>query len=400
MRSPLRRLPLDVVEEDWTAKDLAQLRPTPDSIAEFQAAFSMTAGIAGKLWFTSSGREGLRSLLAALPRDPDRTDVLMSAFNCPVVPAAVRTAGYRPVFYDFATSRGEVDWSGVASRIDSRVAAVLVSHFFGAPADAEPIRDRARHAGVHVIEDCAHAIGGSLRGIPVGSLWDAAIFSFNYGKPISLGGGAAVVLNSDALRDITLPVVRVEEALERREIAAYLKSVTAGRSAVAPVPVTVEFGRRVGRRLGLMTPVTPPLARGVGPLRAELGILCLSRWPGTQGARNANAAFMASRGIPLWNLPEGALPSWLRLRLTLQDRRAVKAASRRLRDRGFRAGNLNWSTVDPRADDLPWAERAAAYGIDAPIHQNMTVDDLASVAEVLGSYSVEDGKGPQASGGC
>lgn len=385
------RMPLfsrDVVDENWTAEDIARLSPTRDSTAEFHAAFSRAGGFAGKLSLVSSGREGLRGLLAALPRGPRRTDVLMSAFNCPVVPAAVRAAGYRPVFYDFSSPRGEVDWGGVASRIDSRVAAVLVSHFFGAPADAEPIRDAARHAGIPVIEDCAHALGASVRSRPVGSLWDAAIFSFNYGKPISLGGGAAVVVNSDAFCDLSFPAARVDIEAEQREIAAYLRSAMAGRAAIRPVPAALDIGRRLFQRIGLMTRFTPPLAQGIGPLRAALGLLSLSRWPETKAARNANAGYVAARGIPLWHLPAGATASWLRLRLTLQDRRCMEEASGCLRSRGFRAGNLNWPATDREARHLRWAQVAAANGIDAPIHQNMNGDDLDFMIGVLSSYPI------------
>ena len=373
----------DVVEDMWGSEDLAQLYPASDSIARFGERFAEAAGISGKLMFMPSGRQALRYLLSNLPADPGRTDVLLSAFNCPVVPEAVRAAGYRPVFYDFSSAMGDVDWQSVANRIDTRVAAVIVSHFFGAPVDAEAIRQATREAGAYVIEDCAHTVGASVRGVPVGSLWDAAVFSFNYGKPISLCGGAALVLNSDAMKELTAPPNDMDEAAERQEIEMYMKAVAAGRRAIQPVPVPLEFMQRLFRRLRLMTPLTPRLAHGIGPVRAALGLVSLSRWERTQAIRNVNADFIYSQGIPSWHLPKSALPSWLRLRSTLQDKRALVHASVRLRERGFRAGNINWPAIDPGAHHVPCAAQAAGYGIDAPINQNMTTEDLAFVAEVL-----------------
>ena len=379
----------DVVEDLWSPEDLAELSPASDSIARFREKFGEVAGINGKLTFMASGRQALRHLLSNLPPDPKRRDVLLSAFNCPVVPEAVRAAGYRPVFYDFSSALGNVDWNEVAGRIDIRVAAVIVSHFFGAPADADAIRQTARKAGVCVIEDCAHAVGASIRGVPVGSLWDAAVFSFNYGKPISLCGGAALVLNSDAAKEISPPPDAVDEATERREIEMYMEAVAAGRRAIQPVPAPLELMRRVFRRLGLMTPLTPRLAHGLGPVRAALGLVSLSRWNRTRAIRNANADFIFAQGIPSWHLPEAALPSWLRLRSTLRDKAALIDASYRLRARGFRAGNINWPVIDDGARHVPWATQAAGHGIDVPIHQNMTAEDFAFVTEVLAPLAMQ-----------
>jgi dTDP-4-amino-4,6-dideoxygalactose transaminase len=367
----------------WGLEDLAQLSPAADSLARFREKFTETAGISGKLTFMTSGRQALRYLLSTLSPSRGRTDVLLSAFNCPVVPEAVRAAGYRPVFYDFSSACGNVDWNNVARRIDTRVAAVIVSHFFGAPADAEAIRQAARMAGVCVIEDCAHTVGASVQGAPVGSIWDAAVFSFNYGKPISLCGGAALVLNSEAMKELSAPVHCVDEATERREIEMYMEAVAAGRRAIRPVPAPLELMQRVFRRLGFMTRLTPRLARGLGPVRAALGLISLSRWNRIQAIRNANAEFIFAQGIPSWYLPPAALPSWLRLRSTLRDKQALIDASYRLSARGLRAGNINWPGIERRASHMPWASQAASYGIDVPIHQNLTADDLAFVADVL-----------------
>ncbi|MFC3650361.1 DegT/DnrJ/EryC1/StrS family aminotransferase [Dyella humi] len=373
----------DVVEEIWSPADLDQLRPEPDSVTRFRERFADMGGLTGEVVFAASGRQALRQLLARLPRRPERRDVLLSAFNCPVVPDAVRAAGYRPVFYDFSSVRGNVDWDQVATDIGGSVAAVIVSHFFGAPADAEALRERTQKAGVFVIEDCAHAFDASIRGAPVGSLWDAAVFSFNYGKPISLCGGAALVLNAAALRGISMPCREADESVERDETAAYLKALSAGRRAIAPVVAPLDLVRRILRRMRIMTPLTPPLASGFGPLRAALGLASLSRWREVRAVRNANADLVASCGIPLWHVTTGAQPSWLRLRATLRDESVLREASTRLRSRGFRAGNINWPKIDPDCGPAPWARQAARCGIDVPIHQNMSADEIAFIIEVL-----------------
>jgi dTDP-4-amino-4,6-dideoxygalactose transaminase len=52
----------------------------------------------------------------------------------------------------------------------------------------------AQRHNLRVIEDCAHALGATYDGRPVGTLGDAAIFSFQTLKPLNLyGGGLALV---------------------------------------------------------------------------------------------------------------------------------------------------------------------------------------------------------------
>ena len=373
----------DVVEEIWSPEDLKQLRPEPDAIARFCTQFVEMGGLTGKVILTASGRQALQLLLMGLPRFPGRGDILLSAFNCPVVPDAVRAAGYRPVFYDFSSLQGDVKWEKVAANIGSHVAAVIVSHLFGAPTDAEALREQARKAGVFVIEDCAHTFDASIHGIPVGSLWDASVFSFNYGKPISLCGGAALVLNAAALQGIATSIEELDETTERSEFEGYLKAIWAGRRAIVPVPAPLNLARRVLRRMKIMTPLTPSLASGFGLLRASLGLASLSRWREVRAARNHNAEYIRSCGISLWHLPSGAQPSWLRLRATLRDKAALGEATRQLRSHGFRAGNINWPRIASDCDPLPWARLAAMYGIDVPIHQNMAIEELTFVADVL-----------------
>jgi perosamine synthetase len=56
--------------------------------------------------------------------------------------------------------------------------------------------------GLPIIEDCAHAIGALYKGIPVGSLGDFSMFSFEGSKVIAGGEGGAAFANGLANYDI------------------------------------------------------------------------------------------------------------------------------------------------------------------------------------------------------
>jgi perosamine synthetase len=57
----------------------------------------------------------------------------------------------------------------------------------------------ARRYGLAVIEDCAHALGATWRGRPVGALGDAGFFSFQLLKPLNTYGGGMAVTNNAAV---------------------------------------------------------------------------------------------------------------------------------------------------------------------------------------------------------
>jgi dTDP-4-amino-4,6-dideoxygalactose transaminase len=76
--------------------------------------------------------------------------------------------------------------------------AIAPVHLLGHPADLAPIIDAARQHGVRVVEDAAEALGstwagGVLDGRSPGTVGDFGIYSFNFNKVISTGGGGMVV---------------------------------------------------------------------------------------------------------------------------------------------------------------------------------------------------------------
>lgn len=88
---------------------------------------------------------------------------------------------------------------GEAERLGRLPKVVVAVHFAGRPCDMESIRTLAQRYRFAVIADAAHAIGGSYRGVVVGSSQhaDITVFSFHPVKVITSGeGGAAVTDNA------------------------------------------------------------------------------------------------------------------------------------------------------------------------------------------------------------
>lgn len=73
--------------------------------------------------------------------------------------------------------------------------AIMPVHLFGQPANMTALRDIAARHGLKIIEDAAQAHGAVCEAGPVGSLGDAAAFSFQSHKNLNCGEGGALTTN-------------------------------------------------------------------------------------------------------------------------------------------------------------------------------------------------------------
>jgi dTDP-4-amino-4,6-dideoxygalactose transaminase len=85
--------------------------------------------------------------------------------------------------------------------IPGRTRAILPVHLFGQPADMTALRAVARRHGLKIIEDAAQGHGAVWESGSVGSLGDAAGFSFQSSKNLSCGEGGALTTNDDEVFD-------------------------------------------------------------------------------------------------------------------------------------------------------------------------------------------------------
>jgi perosamine synthetase len=140
----------------------------------------------------NSGRSALYAILRAFGLGTG-DEVLVQAFTCVAVPNSVIWTGARPIYVDIDKSLN-MDPADVERKITKKTRAIVVQHTFGVPASMDAILEIAKKNKLLVVEDCAHSLGATYKTKKVGTLGDAAAFSFGRDKVISsVFGGLAVV---------------------------------------------------------------------------------------------------------------------------------------------------------------------------------------------------------------
>jgi len=105
----------------------------------------------------------------------------------------------KPVLVDVDAESLCMDPADAERRITKRTRAVIPVHYGGQPCDMEAIQDMANRHGLRVIEDAAHAVPASYRGVRVGAISELTAFSFYATKTLTTGEGGMVTTNNDDL---------------------------------------------------------------------------------------------------------------------------------------------------------------------------------------------------------
>ena len=115
---------------------------------------------------------------------------------------AASYAGATPIPVEPDERTYNIDPARIEAAITPRTRAIIVVHLYGQPADMDAINAIAKKHGLKVIEDAAQAHGAKYKGRRVGSLGDAAGFSFYPGKNLgAIGDGGAVTTNDAELAE-------------------------------------------------------------------------------------------------------------------------------------------------------------------------------------------------------
>ncbi len=106
--------------------------------------------------------------------------------------------GAKVVLADVDPVTLNIDPRDIERKITKRTKVIMPVHIGGYPCDMDTIMNLAKEHDLMVVEDAAHAFGGSYRGKAIGTIGDFGSYSFHEVKNInSLGEGGIVVTNSD-----------------------------------------------------------------------------------------------------------------------------------------------------------------------------------------------------------
>ena len=190
--------------------------------------------------------------------------VLVPAYHSPSMIPPVHWCGAEVAFYRVHADT-TADITDIAGKLDGRVKAVMVTHFFGIPQDLAPLRALCDSRGIGLVEDCAHCFFGERDGVAVGSSGDYAIGSSMKFFPIYEGGCLVS---------------------RRHALAMRLQSAGAGfevKAALNALENSFAYGRLPGLRALLALPL-----RAKDLLRDTL-----KRRPGQPGTPSGTASSLA-----------------------------------------------------------------------------------------------------------
>jgi perosamine synthetase len=152
-----------------------------------------------QVFFLSSARNAFYTLLRGLFL-AEGDEVLIQPFSCVVIPQVIKELKLTPVLCDITKKNYSMDLEKAEKLITARTKVLVLQHTFGIPADIEKARILCKKYNLILIEDCAHAIGATYtfmgKTFNVGSIGDAAFFSFGRDKAVSTSTGGALVFNN------------------------------------------------------------------------------------------------------------------------------------------------------------------------------------------------------------
>jgi dTDP-4-amino-4,6-dideoxygalactose transaminase len=108
-----------------------------------------------------------------------------------------------PVFVDIDEDTLTLSPDMIEDKINMRTRAIMPVHYGGATADMDAISDIAARHSLAIVEDAAHAIGASYKGRPVGTLSNAACFSFHAVKNMTTIEGGAIATSDPDLAELS-----------------------------------------------------------------------------------------------------------------------------------------------------------------------------------------------------
>lgn len=322
----------------------------------------------------ASGGYALACALRAVGVSPgDR--VLTNAFTLAPVPGAIASLGAVPVFVG-VTEGLVIDLDDLESKA-GQADVLMLSHMRGHICDMDRLMDICTRAGITVIEDCAHTMGATWRGVASGRHGLVGCYSAQTYKHVNSGEGGFLVTD--------------DEEVAARAVILSGSYMLYGRHLAAPGPEVFErvkydtpnvSGRMDNLRAALLRPQLAGLTAQVARWNARYQAV-------EDGLRN-------TPGLTLVDRLEAAEPVGSSIQFLLLDwsESAIGEVLRRCASRGV---ELKWfGGAEPvaftsRYDSwryapsapMPASDRVLKAIVDMRLPLTFSLDDCALIARII-----------------
>lgn len=163
-------------------------------VADFERGLASTLGVEHVIG-VGSGTAALTLAMRALGIGPG-DEVITVAHSYVATATSILLVGATPVFVDVDPDTALMDPNLLSSKLTSRTKAVLPVHLGGVACDMEPIHSFCTENQLHLVEDCAQAIGATYRGRSVGS-FGTGCFSLHPLKTLAACGDGGFITTDD-----------------------------------------------------------------------------------------------------------------------------------------------------------------------------------------------------------
>ena len=178
-----------VLRSDWLT--------TGPMVGEFERAFAEATGSAEAV-AVSNGTAALHAAVHALNIGPG-DEVIVPAMTFAATANCVVYQGGTPIFVDVDPETLLIDPAQVEAKMTPLTRAVIAVDYTGQPCDYQALRAITDRHELALMSDACHAIGGSYRGRPVGTLADLNTFSLHPVKHLTTGEGGVITTGDSAM---------------------------------------------------------------------------------------------------------------------------------------------------------------------------------------------------------
>jgi len=312
------------------------------------------------VFVASSGVAALTILLRVLQQRSGRQEVVIPAYTCYSVPAAVVRAGLAIRLCDVDPKTLDLDLNSLRHLNLNRVLCIIPSGLYGIPGDLTTLDEICQEYDTFLVDDAAQSLGATVGSRPCGTFGAVGFCSLGRGKCVTAMGGGILFTQREDLADMI-----------RQEVGE-LPPVSAWTSCMLAIGTIIYAMMLRPSRYWILDRI-PFLGLGASRFDPSFPMKQLSQYQERLAAqvfplldvynriRRENAAWLRAEiegieGIEVPRPIEGAEPAYLRFPILARDERHRSHLLRRFLRAGIGA-SISYPTA---IEDIPGIQRYLA----------------------------------------